>query len=591
MKPEKGRLGNILRKGIPMAKKNLKLDLSRRDFLKKAAVGSGAVALIGLNAGESEARIVGPPKKWDEVADVIVLGFGGAGACAAIEAHDSKAKVLILEKQPEATHFSNTRMSGGIFHSPDPTGDKAALKAYAIALMSGENLPWKLEGEQPDVSEGLAEAFAEYAPENFPFLKKIDPGFGALRRGGAAFPNFPGAKESKYATYMSTYTGKINYELPSRDLPKNEKMAGEAFFACLKYGVNQRRIRILYETPGKGLVTAKNGEILGVIARTKSAKEINCLARRAVVLTSGGYEYNLRMRRAFLEGPGVEGWAFYGTPENTGDGIEMAMAAGAQLAKVMKAASRIIMAVPIRKNGLKMGLITDSVGSPNSIVVDNFGNRYAAETLITDDPSRYFFYKEAIKFDVVKLLYPRVPSWMIFDETMRTRTTITSMGISTAGFGFIPWTKDNMDAVNRGWIYKGDTIEEVAAKIKEHGENRKLMEAANLAKTVSRWNELCARGKDEDFNRSPDTLAPIDKPPYYALPLYAGGPNTKGGIAANSKREVLGWDDKPIPRLYTAGEISSIFKFVYQGGGNLTECISMGRIAGKNAAALKPWRS
>jgi 3-oxosteroid 1-dehydrogenase len=255
---------------------------------------------------------------------------------------------------------------------------------------------------------------------------------------------------------------------------------------------------------------------------------------------------------------------------------------------VGKAASRIITAVPMRFHGLKMGLITDSVGSPNSIVVDNFGNRYDAETLITDDPSRYFFYKEAVHFDIIRLLYPRIPSWMIFDETMRTRTTLTYLTISTVGFGYVPWTKDNSDAIQRGWILKGETLEELAGKINAHPENRKLMEAGNLAKTVGRFNEFCAKKKDEDFDRKPESLAPIDKGPYYALPLYPGGPNTKGGIAANAKREVLNWKGEPIPRLFTAGEISSAFEFVYQGGGNLTECIVFGRIAGKNAAAMKP---
>jgi succinate dehydrogenase/fumarate reductase flavoprotein subunit len=146
-----------------------------------------------------------------------------------------------------------------------------------------------------------------------------------------------------------------------------------------------------------------------------------------------------------------------------------------------------------------------------------------------------------------------------------------------------------MDAINRGWILKGDTIEKLAAKIKAFAENRKLMVADNLAKTVVKYNDACKKGKDEEFDRKAASLGPIDAPPYYALPLYAGGPNTKGGIAANAKREVLDWRNKPIPRLYTAGEISSALKFVYQGGGNLTECIVFGRIAGKNAAALKPW--
>jgi hypothetical protein len=142
--------------------------------------------------------------------------------------------------------------------------------------------------------------------------------------------------------------------------------------------------------------------------------------------------------------------------------------------------------------------------------------------------------RPALRADIMKLSYPRSPSWMVFDETFRSKVTITTLGLSTAGYGFVPWTADNMDAVNRGWILKADNVEELAAKIKAHKENRQLIEPANLAKAVARFNELSAKGKDEDFNRRANTLGPIEKPSFYALPLYAGGPNTKGGIAANS---------------------------------------------------------
>ena len=574
-----------------MAELESKKGVSRRTFIKGSVAGAGAVAAFGLGAVKTAAPSI--PKKCNVEADVIVLGFGGAGACAAIEAADAGAKVLILEKQPQNKPINNTRMSGGIYHSPDPTGDRQALKAYAKAMFSGENIPGKLAWEQPDVSDGLAEAWAEYAPQNVAWLKKLDPAYNTVafsRFSGAAFPTFPGAKESKYRVFGSSFTDKADFAIPTMNEPKSRKMNGEAFFTVLREAVEKRKPRILWETPAKRLVLSDKGEVIGVVGKGKDGKEVFCKAKRAVIITTGGYEYSLPMRRAFLEGPGVEGWAFYGTPENTGDGIAMAMMAGAGLAKVGKAASRIIMAVPIRHHGLKMGLITDSVGGKNSIVIDNYGNRYAAETLVTTDPSRYFFYKEAIKFDITNLTYPRVPSWMVFDETLRANVTITSMGISTAGFGLVPWTKDNMDAVKRGWIMQADTIEGLAGKIKEHKENLGKMVPGNLVKTVNRFNEFCKAGKDADFDRRPGTLGPVEKPPFYALPLYAGGPNTKGGIECNAKREVLDWAGKPIPRLYTAGEISSALKFVYQGGGNLTECIVMGRIAGKNAASLKPWK-
>jgi succinate dehydrogenase/fumarate reductase flavoprotein subunit len=115
------------------------------------------------------------------------------------------------------------------------------------------------------------------------------------------------------------------------------------------------------------------------------------------------------------------------------------------------------------------------------------------------------------------------------------------------------------------------------------------MDTALLAASIEKYNADCAAGHDTEFGRDVDTLGPVSKPPFYALPLYPGGPNTTGGLRANARREVLDWDDKPIPRLYSAGELSSVFLFVYQGGGNLAEGITFGRIAGRNAAAEQPW--
>jgi len=574
-------------------KNRQKKGMSRRTFLKStgtAAALAGA-ATGGLAFSSLKAHAAGMPEKWDDEADVIVLGFGGAGASAAIEAHDGGAKVMILEKQPEATHYSNTRMSGGIFHCPDPKGNKAALKEYAKAMFSGENVPWKFEGEQPEWSDGLAEAWAEYAPQNIDFLQRQDPDLKTVAFGGftgAAFPDFPGAKECGYRVFGSTFTGKATFNTPTKDRPKMEKMNGEAFFATLKAGVVKRNIKIHYETPAKELVVHDNGEVVGVIGH-KNGKKVACKARRGIIITTGGYEYSPVMRQAFLEGPGVEGWAFYGSPDNTGDGIEMAIRIGAALTKVGKAASRMIAALPIRKHNLKMGIITPAVGKAHSIVVDSYGNRYTAEHLITKDPSRYLFYKEAVKMDILKLVYPRIPSWLVFDEALRESRPVTYLGISTAGFGFVPWSMDNLDAINRGWIMKADTIETLGGMIKDHPENRKLFDVNNLVNSVNRYNKFCEMKKDEDFDRMKGTLKPVDKPPFYAMPIYPGGPNTKGGIAANAKREVLDWEGKPIPRLFTAGEISSCFKFVYQGGGNLTECIVFGRLAGMSAAAMKPW--
>ena len=285
-----------------MSDSDRKKILSRRDLVK-AAPAVGAVALAGTSAAAAPPI----PKKWDYEADVVIVGYGGAGACASIAAADAGAKVILIEKQTQARHIPNTRMAGGIFHSPATDGDKAALKEYAKAMMSGENIPGKLEGEQPEVSDELASVFAERAPRNMAFMQSLDPEFKtAPWAGGAAFPNFPGAKESGYRAYIATYNGSADFNVPSMDKPKKDKMNGEAFYTCLATGVaNRKNIRPLFESPAYRLVTNDKGEVIGVIAK-QGGKDVAVKARRAVVLTAGGYEYNMAMRKAFLEGPGVK---------------------------------------------------------------------------------------------------------------------------------------------------------------------------------------------------------------------------------------------------------------------------------------------
>jgi 3-oxosteroid 1-dehydrogenase len=559
--------------------------LGRRAFLK---AGAGAAALSGVAGTEALAAKASKGARWDEEADVVVIGFGGAGGCAAIEAADNGAKVVIIEKQRQDHHYPDIRMAGGNFHSPDPKGNRAALKAMGLAQMSGDNLPWKLEGEQNEIADELADLWATHSPENLPWLQSLDPEFKPARGGGAPFPDFPGAKEAGYRWYTASYSGRADADVPTKDLPKAQKMNGEAFFACLSTGIANRKIKVLYETPAQSLVKNEAGEIIGVVAQGPKGV-VRVKARRGVVLTSGGYEFSVTMRKAFLEGPGVEGWAFYGSPDNTGDGIEMAQAVGAGLMGAGKVNGRLIAGVPLRSNGLKHGVVTDTAGSPNTILVDNYGDRYMNELMVATGNSRYFSYKAAVAFDLNKMDFARIPSWMVFDETFRSTKTLASMGFGSVGFGLVPWTHDNMDAINRGWILKGDTLEELAAKIKAHKDNRQLIDAAKLAAAVAQFNEGCAAGKDAVFGRAVKAADAVSKPPFYAVPLYAGGPSTGGGVAATAQREVVDWRRRVIPRLYVAGEICQPFRYIYTTGCGIGPAVTFGRIAGRNAAKLKAW--
>jgi predicted oxidoreductase len=109
-----------------------------------------------------------------------------------------------------------------------------------------------------------------------------------------------------------------------------------------------------------------------------------------------------------------------------------------------------------------------------------------------------------------------------------------------------------------------------------------------LEDTVSRWNEHCEKEEDTDFGRT-QMLVPIAEPPFYALELSPSMLNTQGGPRRNGRGQVVRPDGSPVPRLYSAGELGSIYSYLYQGTGNIGECLAFGRISGRNAAAEQPW--
>lgn len=85
-------------------------------------------------------------------------------------------------------------------------------------------------------------------------------------------------------------------------------------------------------------------------------------------------------------------------------------------------------------------------------------------------------------------------------------------------------------------------------------------------------------------------MIPVKKGPFYALKMYPGGPNTQGGPRKNAKSQVVDPSGNPIPHLYAVGELGSVYGFLYPtGGGNLSEMIAFGRVAGENVATEKPW--
>ena len=150
------------------------------------------------------------------------------------------------------------------------------------------------------------------------------------------------------------------------------------------------------------------------------------------------------------------------------------------------------------------------------------------------------------------------------------------------------WSDDNQAEVDKGWIIKADTLEELCTKMAAVDN---APDAASVQATLETYNAYCDEGNDPAFDRTADTLAPVSLDgPFYAWPLYPGGCSTLGGPKKNTEANVVDCNDQPIPRLYAAGCFGNMAGHTYGiSGGNNAENMVWGRIAGRNAASLEAW--
>ena len=173
--------------------------------------------------------------------------------------------------------------------------------------------------------------------------------------------------------------------------------------------------------------------------------------------------------------------------------------------------------------------------------------------------------------------------FMIFDHTLFSAGPLYDMHPSHGWTQIIEryeWSADNSAELAKGWVKSADSLAALASRVG--------LDPAALTDTVKRWNGYCDAGRDADFGRTLMT-APIIAPPFYAVELSPSMLNTQGGPRRNEKGQIVRPDGTPIARLYSAGELGSIYSYLYQGTGNIGECLAFGRISGRNAAAETPW--
>jgi succinate dehydrogenase/fumarate reductase flavoprotein subunit len=333
---------------------------------------------------------------------------------------------------------------------------------------------------------------------------------------------------------------------------------------------------VLYETPATELIQHPlTKEILGVRARRRG-RMIDVKARRAVVLTCGGFENNQEMIRNYL--PGIPYCYTSGSPYNEGDGIAMAMSVGADLWHMNNyAGPSMALKVPEFRTSFSMqALHFSKILRGGMIVVGPDARRF------TDEKFKTRHGKVPVNGRWLPLSTP-CPMFMIFDHVLFSAGPLYDKTPSHGWTQIIEryeWSEDNTAELKKGWIKTAGSIAALAGVL--------ALDPAALADSVRCWNRHCDEGCDADFGRKL-MLEPIARPPFYAVELSPSMLNTQGGPRRNEKAQIVRPDGSPIPRLYSAGELGSIYSYLYQGTGNIGECLAFGRVAGRTAAAEAPW--
>lgn len=530
--------------------------VSRRTFLKKtAAVTVGAAALSTLGACAPASGRKATPE-WKKEVDVLVVGSGTA-FFAALAAKDFGAEsVLIIEKGQAFGGTSAT--SGGGFWIPL----NYAMAAQGIEDNREDAFKYLKAVSEGQSTDDLINAYLDNGNAMLEWMKKFGYEFVTGNPSYQDYYELPGFRPYGRTVYVSA-DGQTSY--------------GGMTWQRFRETCDAIGIEVMLETAGKSLVMNDNGEVIGVIAIDLNGDDYPIHARKAVILGTGGFDYNKEMTTGFLRGP-IFGSNAVRT--NTGDGHLMGIAVGAALANMNSCWG--LPFFPLDSENLQ-GVEDWQMyrGKPGAIVVNKYGERIGNEASAYHVFNRSFWFYDSGKFE-----YRNIPSFWICDATF-------------PQYYFMPGSNFQMGVIPE-WLEVADTLEELCDKLGIDKDGFMTMIEEFNANAKNGVDPIWHRGEYQfdihtagDYTGRTDLknvcLAPLETGPFYGALYGPGTCGTNGGLKINGNAQVLNAFGQPIPRLYAVGNTcGSPVGAAYPGGGStLGAGAVFGYLGGKHAAGLE----
>ncbi|MFT3820890.1 MAG: FAD-dependent oxidoreductase [Rubrivivax sp.] len=453
--------------------------------------------------------------------DLIVVGAGMAGHCAALAGAEAGARVLLLEKMPQ--HGGSTAMCGGAFAFAGT--DEQRTKGIADG-------PQRLEDDLIAAGGGfsdraLVHAYAQQQLGAYRWLRALGIAFDSVSLSG------------------------------SQSVPRNHSTDPRAALALLHARVRERGVEFRANAAVKRLLTVGDDDARRV-AGVELADGSTLIARGGVILATGGFSRAADLVARFA--PGLSAARPMGGEGNTGDGLRMAWALGADLLDMGQAKGTFGAPVDAPRAGHEdRAPRLVSAMYRGAIVVNRAGRRFVDESvsykLIGD---RCLQQDGALAFQV-------------FDQSVMDQSSP------------LPSVADYRAAFDAGLIRRAPTLPALAAELG--------IAAPGLLATVDRYNRACRGETDDEWSRRSLSTGfgrptPVERAPFYGIACTTGLTSTYCGLRTDTAARVIDVFGRVIPGLYAVGELVGGFHgAAYMSGSSLGKGCVFGRIAAAHAAA------